>query len=222
MTAIKDANLGSVLGNKFQQLRNATSPQDLENALLGKKTEGGEETGNTPVKKGPVKTMFFQLASIAEANGAEIKQNGSQSVAEVLELLAAAYKDVGNARLEQDEVILNDFNSLLVSILDQQFIEVTDLRKRVYHARHQFDLVRASAAPEAEEESEELIAREDELVNATEAAVTAMKKLLKPSKNVSLLKVLVLAQKAYFEVSAKRLNALEKSLDAVKIEDDDE
>ena len=42
-----------------------------------------------------------------------------------------------------------------------------------------------------------------------------MKKLLKPSKNIDLLKVLVAAQKDYFEVGAKKLKELLDNLDKI-------
>lgn len=225
---IRDANVGSIIGSKFNQLRAAATPQELERALLGGGSDSSADASATAASSNESesaatklpKTLYHELHQIASTNGTAFES--STPVGQALQELSAAYLAVGDARLEQDKQVMTEVNAKLVSVLNDEFIKVTELRKRVYLSRLQFDLIRAEVDAEAEEENEELIAREDELVNATEAAVLEMKKLLKPAKNVSLLKVLVHAQRDYHAASAKRLAAAADALDKIDIAEDDD
>ncbi|CAH2350887.1 protein Gvp36p [[Candida] railenensis] len=222
LNRIRDANVGGLIGNKFTQLRNASSPQELEKILLGSQEQ--TDSAAAPAAEATTatefpKTLFHQLALISSTHSKELNPS-PLSIA--LDKLSVAYKAIGDSRLEQDEAIKTQLNSQLIHILNEEFIKVTELRKRVYASRSQFDLIRSEIDAETEDDNEELIAREDELVNATESAVTEMKKLLKPSRNINLLKVFVNAQKEFFQAAAKKLETISADLDKIEFEEEDD
>ncbi|KAK6457603.1 Golgi vesicle protein [Scheffersomyces xylosifermentans] len=220
ITKIKEANVGGVLSNKFNQLKNVSSPQELEKILMGKdESSAPQEEATIQVTSAAIpKTLYGQLSVIAEKHSEELKDS-ENPVSLALLQLSSTYLEIASARLAQDKIIVTEVNHKLVEILNEQFIKVNELRKKVYSTRSDFDLIRASV-DENDQENEELISKEDELVSATEVAVVEMKKLLRPSKNINLLKVFVDAQKEFFELSAKKLAALSASL--AKIETPEE
>lgn len=220
---IRDAKVGSLIGEKFNQLKNVSTPQELEKVLMGGTPDDAESTVEVQTVSAKVpKTLYGQLAQIANKHSEELKsQNSAVSLA--LLQLSSTYVEIASARLDMDSKIMDQFNQQLITILNEQFILVNELRKKVYSTRLEFDLLRStSTATEEEEENEEIIAKEDELVSATEAAVVEMKKLLKPSKNVSLVQIFVNAQKEWFELSAKKLASLSESLAAIDVKDEDD
>lgn len=224
ISKIKDAHVGLMLSAKFNQLKNVSTPQEMEKILLGQTDAPAAETDTVNIQVTSAqlpRTLYGQLAQIASKNGDEF--TGSEdTLSFVLLKISSAYLEIGVARLEQDKKIMTNLNHALVQILNEQFIKVNELRKKVYSARLEFDVVRAKDAGEEEEENEELIAKEDDLVSATEVAVLEMRKLLKPSKNVDLLKVFVAAQKEFFDAASKKLDSLLTELDKVEIKDEDE
>lgn len=204
----------NVIGNKFNQLKNVSSPQELESILLGKE-EHKEETVDIQVVNVP-KTLYGQLSKICEKHHAELK-NSSSPLNFALLQISSAYLEIAESRLSMDKTIMNELNAKLVEIMNKEFIYVNELRKKVYALRLEFDLTRSKIGQD--EESEDLINIEDELVSATEVAVTQMKSLLNPSKSVNLLRVFVSAQKEWFESSAKKLTDLLNGLDKIKLEE---
>ncbi|EGV61395.1 hypothetical protein PSN45_000068 [Yamadazyma tenuis] len=213
----------NVFTGKFNQLKNVSSPQELENLLLGKeekKEPVEEDSANVQVIDVP-KTLYGQLSKICGKYQEELKTGDSPLNFALLQI-SEAYLELANGRLVMDQKIMASLNHKLVEILNEEFIKVTELRKSVYAARQEFDLIRAkSAGSEEEEEDDELIKKEDELVSATENAVIEMKQLIQPSKSVNLLKVFVEAQREWFEASAKRLSALSASLDKISFKDEE-
>lgn len=202
----------NVLGTKFNQLKSVSSPQELENLLLGK-DEKKEETAEVQVVQVP-KTLYGQLSKICEKYQTEMKNSDSPLNFALLQV-SSTYLEIAQSRLDMDKKITNDLNLKLVEALNKEFIKVNELRKKVYSIRSEFDLKRSKIN---DEENDELIKIEDELVSATEVAVTEMKQLIQPSKSVNLLKVFVAAQKEWFELSAKKLDSLLTSLDKIKFD----
>ncbi|KAF8005319.1 hypothetical protein HF325_000776 [Metschnikowia pulcherrima] len=198
LTKIKDAHVGLLLSSKFAQLKNVSTPQEMENILLGHaEPKPEDDTVDIQVTSAQLpKTLYGQLAQIATRNG-------------------------NHARLDQDKKIMQGLNHRLVEVLNEKFIKVNELRKKVYAARLKFDVVRALVGSE-DEENEELIAREDDLVSATELAVLEMRKLIHPLENVNLLKVFVSAQKEFFDMALQRLGSLISELDKIEYHEDDE
>ncbi|CUM64948.1 uncharacterized protein PRCAT00002566001 [Priceomyces carsonii] len=220
LAKIRDSNVGGILGSKFHQLKNVSSPQELEKILVGGSEEENVNIQTTSAKI--PKTLYGHLSLVAEKYSNELQATSSPLSLALLKL-SSSYLEIASARLDMDKKITDNFAGELLNILNEQFIKVNELRKKVYSDRADFDNLRARYGED--EENENLIAKEDELVSATELAVSEMKKLLKPSKNVSLLKVFIDAQREWFEVSAKKLADLLKSIDAIEFndeEDDDE
>ncbi|RCK55981.1 Protein GVP36 [Candida viswanathii] len=229
---IKDANVSGLIGQKFSQLRNASSPQELEKVLLGQDTKDGEEQGEgadeestdtvkiQPTSPQVPKTLYGHLAEVCLKNSEELKASENPLSFALLQV-SSTYQEIAVARLDQDKQIMTSLNSELVRILNESFIKVNELRKKVYSTRGEFDVLR-NKFEKLDPENEELIGKEDEFVSATEVAVLEMKKLLKPSKNIDLLKVLVRAQKEYFELGAKKLTELLNNLDKIPTTGEDE
>ena len=218
---LRDANVSGAILNKFNQLKNAASPQEFEQAILG----GGEQSEENPAEDEYhiqqvviPKTLYGHLATIAQTNADELQKLDSP-IALVLMQMSSSYTEVALARLDQDKKI-NEVSHQLVQVLNHQFILVNELRKKVYAARAEFDLFRAKH--QEDEENEELIAKEDTLVLATEVAVVEMKRLLQPLKNVDLLKQLAQAQVEYHQEAAKRLQAMLDQVKSVDVKDDEE
>ncbi|CAK9435604.1 uncharacterized protein LODBEIA_P03310 [Lodderomyces beijingensis] len=224
---IKDAHVGEAIGAKFNQLKNVSSPQELERILLGQSDSSAEEAKTDSIKIQPTseaipRTLFGHLSAILAKQSEELqKQSDSNPLSLVLMQISSTYHEIAVARLVQDDKITKELNHKLVDILNTQFIKVNELRKKVYLTRSQFDQLR-NKYEEKDPENEQLIAKEDELVGATELAVAEMKSILKPSRNIDLLKVLVSAQKEYFDAGSKRLASLLNSLGTVISEEDEE
>ncbi|KAK6881593.1 Protein GVP36 [Candida tropicalis] len=228
---IKDANVGGLIGQKFNQLKNVSSPQELEKVLLGQDTKDGQqveeedEEDDDTVKIQPTspqlpKTLYGHLADVCLKNSEELKSSENPLSFALLQV-SSAYQEIAVARLDQDKQIMAGLNSELVKTLNESFIKVNELRKKVYSARGEFDVLR-NKYEKSDPENEDLISKEDEFVSATEVAVLEMKKLLKPSKNIDLLKVMILAQKEFFELGAKKLTELLKNLDKIPTTGEDE
>ena len=222
LTKIKDAHVGLLLSSKFAQLKNVSTPQEMENILLGHaEPKPEDDTVDIQVTSAQLpKTLYGQLAQIATRNGNQFA-GSSDALSYALLQISSAYIEIGSARLDQDKKIMQGLNHRLVEVLNEKFIKVNELRKKVYAARLKFDVVRALVGSE-DEENEELIAREDDLVSATELAVLEMRKLINPLENVNLLKVFVSAQKEFFDMALQRLGSLISELDKIEYHEDDE
>lgn len=215
---IKDANVSGLIGQKFNQLKNVSSPQELEKVLLGQDVdvESKDESGVVsiqPTSPQLPKTLFGHLSEICSKHSDELKSS-EHPLSFALLQVSSTYQEIAVARLDQDKKIMYELNAELIKTLNESFIKVNELRKKVYSTRGEFDLLR-SKYEKLDPENEDLIAKEDGFVSATEVAVLEMKKLLKPSKNIDLLKVLVAAQKDYFEVGAKKLKELLDNLNKI-------
>lgn len=226
ISKIRDANVGGIFSSKFNQLKNVSTPQEMEKVLMGGAEEKPEQDEGTvevqTISAQLPKTLYGQLATIASKHSEDFRES-SNTLSFALLKISSTYTEVATSRLEQDKKVLAELNHALVKILNEQFIKVNELRKRVYSARLEFDLARSkkSGTPQ-DEEDDDLIAKEDELVSATEVAVLEMRKLLKPSKNVDLLKVFIKIQKEHLEVSAKKLGSLLSELDKIEFKDEDD
>lgn len=226
ISKIRDANVGGIFTSKFNQLKNVSTPQEMEKVLLGGGEEKSEQDEGTveiqTISAQLPRTLYGQLATIANKHSEEFSDS-SNTLSFALLKISSTYTEIATSRLEQDKKIMSELNHNLVRILNEQFIKVNELRKRVYSSRLEFDLARSKKSETAQdEEDDDLIAKEDELVSATEVAVLEMRKLLKPSKNVDLLKVFVKTQKEHLEASAKKLGSLLTELENIEFKDEDE
>ncbi|WPK24559.1 hypothetical protein PUMCH_001838 [Australozyma saopauloensis] len=218
---LKETNVSLMFTNKLNQLKNVATPQDMEKVLLGQQVDTPAESDSAQIQVTPAvlpKTLYGRLAHITSEHSRELSESGSALGFALLQV-SSAYVEIASARLDQDKAIMTGFNSQLVAVLNDQFIKVNELRKKVYAARSEFDVYRASA--QEEEEDEKLIEKEDEFVSAIEVAVVEMRKLLTPSTNVNLLKVFAQAQKDFFDMASARLGGLITELGKVELKEDE-
>ena len=147
-----------------------------------------------------------------------------------LEKIAEYETKIGNERLEQDKLIIVEFNSKINGLLKEEFTKCSKLRSNVETARLNFDTVRSQIRTTQngdetvvvpEELTKKLEKCEDELVNATEIAVEAMKELIKPLESVNLMKLLFKIQLTYHKNVTKYLEELIDNLESISLEEDD-
>lgn len=235
-------DVGSLLSEKIAGLSHATTTQEAERVLLSARKD------QTP------KTFSHQFGKALKASRESILENkpvsslpkigGSNTVdidAEeplkdtaltiALQKIADIQFKIGNERLEQDKLIIVEFNNKVKNLLKADFGKASELRKNVENARLNFDTVRAEikafqkSQPEAvvpEDLNKKLENFEDDLVNATEIAVESMKEIIKPYESVNLLKVLIKIQLNYHKNVVSELSLLVDDLDAIQFENDDE
>lgn len=222
LTKLKSGNVSLMLSSKFNQLASVSSPLDMEKVLLGQKTEVSSDNDvNIQVMPATLsKTLYGRLAHITSEHSRELSDSGN-ALGLALMQFSTAYMEIASARLEQDKSIMTVFNTRLVSVLNDEFIKVNELRKKVYSARSEFDAYRAQTKA-ATEEDDVFIEKEDDFVSAIEVAVVEMRRLLTPSQNINLLQVFAHAQKDYFTTAASKLDTLISELDKIKLKGDDE
>ncbi|KAF6013076.1 hypothetical protein HII12_001791 [Brettanomyces bruxellensis] len=173
---------------------------EVKKALLG----DGEQTAETKTDSSLTKAVQF-------ASNSEFK--------------------LGDERLEQDKLVTSEFNNKIRNILKTQFSRADRLRRKVETARLNFDTVRAEIkeikkgdetveVPDAK--SKQLEAAEDELVNATESAVEAMKELIKTEEPVNLITVLTKIQLNYHKSATEELSELAEELGVLNVAGEDD
>lgn len=219
---LKETNVTLMISSKFNQLKNVSTPQDMEKVILGQKTETTSDNDIAEIQVLPSvlpKTLYGRLAHITSEHSRELSESGSALGFALLQI-SSTYVEIASARLDQDKAIMTSFNTRLVSILNDQFIKVNELRKKVYAARSEFDIYRAQSKDE--EDDKVLLEKEDDFVGAIELAVVEMRKLLTPSENVNLLKEFAQVQKEFFATAASKLSKLITELEKVELKEDDE
>jgi len=209
------SDLSKALSEKFQGLQKASSTAEAEKAL-------NSENQHVPLPK----TLAHELAKAAKNSHELLKELGEDnSLSKVLLKFSESETKIGNARLEQDQLIITEFNAKLQDILNQNFKETQLNRKNVENARLNFDTLRYEVKlnPERQEElQDKLDESEDELVNATTVAVQSMKKLISPAESVNLVKLFSKIQLDYHKSVVAELEGLVKELESVPIEEEDD
>lgn len=190
-------NLKTV-NSKLQNLTAATTLSDAQAVLV------------SPVPKGEPKTLNHALARAASAGSAALRDSGSQeAIAEGLETYALAMSKLGNARLQQDQLIRTHFNEPLQRALRTQLAQATKARRDVELKRMNYDAVRSQLKHASAEREASLRVKletlEDEFANTTEDAVSVMKNVIDGSKPLALLVELVNAQLAYHTLAVEIL-----------------
>lgn len=223
ISKLKEANVGLILSTKFNQLKSVSTPDDMEKILMGQSVDKSEED-KVQIQVTPAtlpKTLYGRLAQITSEHSRELSESGSPLGFALLQA-SSTYLEIASARLDQDQTIMTGLNSRLVAILNDLFIKVNELRKKVYAARAEFDVYRAQSKDDSKSDDNKLIEKEDDFVSAIEVAVVEMRKLLTPSLNINLLKVFAQAQKEYFDFSSYKLGSLIAELNKVESKADEE
>ncbi|ODQ79700.1 hypothetical protein BABINDRAFT_7917 [Babjeviella inositovora NRRL Y-12698] len=191
-------NLKTV-NDKLQNLSAVTNLSDAQAVLV------------SPVPKGEPKTLNHALARAATAGSDALRNNvGAQDpIAEGLETYALAMKKLGNARLQQDQLIRAHFNEPLQQALRTQLSQATKARRDVELKRMSYDSVRSQLKHASADREAALRVKletlEDEFANATEDAVSVMKNVIDGSKPLNQLVELVNAQLAYHTLAVEIL-----------------
>ena len=136
---IKDANVSGLIGQKFNQLKNVSSPQELEKVLLGQDVdaESKDESGVVsiqPTSPQLPKTLFGHLAEICAKHSDELKSS-EHPLSFALLQVSSTYQEIAVARLDQDKKIMSGLNAELIRTLNESFIKVNELRKSVRNQR---------------------------------------------------------------------------------------
>jgi len=222
-----------IFNQKINGLSQATTTTEAEAVLLA------------PTKGKYPKTFSHQFARVldevkktllgvtgetaSEEQAADTKTDSL--LVKAIQLTASSQYKLGDERLEQDKLVISEFNKKVNNILKAEFTRADRLRRKVETARLNFDTVRAEikvikkgdeTAEVPESKSKELEAAEDELVNATESAVEAMKELIKTEEPVALLTVLAKIQLNYHKNAADELSGLVDELGALNVAGEDE
>ncbi len=209
------SDLSKSISEKFQGLQKASNTADVEKVL-------NSDTQSAPLPK----TLAHEISKAAKSSHELLKTLGEDnSLSKILLRLSEAELKIGNRRIEQDQLIINEFNAKLQDILNQNFQETQLNRKNVENARLSFDTLRYEVKlnPEKQEQlQEQLDNSEDELVNATTVAVQSMKKLIEPAESVNLVILFSKIQLDYHKSVVTELESLVKDLESVPIEEEEE
>lgn len=214
LTKLRESNISGALSNKFNQLKNASTPQELEKVFVGGSEQ--EEAHVQTISAQIPKTLYGKLSQIAATHGEELKEANSPLSLALLHF-SSTYLEIAGARLSMDQKISSQVGDHLVRLLNEQFIKVNDLRKSVYTKKLELDTARGNY----KEGDDKIVEKEDELVSAIESTVTEMKKLLSPTTNISWIKIFAEAQKEWFEIGQKKLAGLLENLEKIDLEEDE-
>lgn len=246
------SDYSTLINEKISELSQANTTQEAERVLLSGRKDKTPKTFSHQFSKSmktcrenilankPISKLSIPIGTDSNNNKTEeSNENNEESVDEndketplttaLLKISESEYK-LGNERLEQDKLIIVEFNIKVKNLLHNDFVKCSELRSNVENARLNFDTVRSeikniqNGNPEVEVPehlNKKLEACEDELVNATEIAVEAMKELIKPLESINLLKLLFKIQLNYHKNVVTELTSLVGELDAIPLDDDE-
>ncbi|CAI8498224.1 unnamed protein product [Pichia kudriavzevii] len=229
------ADYGSLINQKIVELSSASTAQEAEKVLTSGRKDKTPRTFAHQFAKSMNKARADILANkpvslIPKTNEPESFEGEDTTLTLALEKIAEYETKIGNERLEQDKLIIVEFNSKINGLLKEEFTKCSKLRSNVETARLNFDTVRSQIRTTQngdetvvvpEELTKKLEKCEDELVNATEIAVEAMKELIKPLESVNLMKLLFKIQLTYHKNVTKYLEELIDNLESISLEEDD-
>lgn len=237
---------------KFQELSHAATTKEAEKILSKPGSSQFPKTLSHALAKAALQSRELLLEQSAKekllGEGAGEAEAEEDSFSKVLLTLAEHQQTIGNKRLEQDSLVINEFNAKIKELLDKIFKENLASRKQVENSRYRLDHIRYELKIAAEETdrlqkaeqkgelaahekyvedlSNKLEAAEDDLVNNTVIAAESMQKFLNPAEAINLIKILTKVQLNYFRAAAKELEALlgeiDKAAEAVAEENEEE
>ena len=242
----------SLLNEKLSGLSHATTTQEAEAVLLSGRKDKIPKTFSHQFSKtmsltredilsnkevSSIKSILTKTSDrkssenvAAETETAEDTESKETPLTTALLKISETELKIGNERLEQDKLIIVEFNNKINNLLKQDFVKCSTLRNQVETARLNFDTVRAEIkalqSGNAEAEIPQALSKkledcEDELVNATEIAVEAMKELIKPLESINLLKLLFKIQLNYHKFVVGELTSLVDGLENIPLDDDE-
>ncbi|BEJ14668.1 hypothetical protein CspHIS471_0404350 [Cutaneotrichosporon sp. HIS471] len=172
-----------------------------------------------PAEKAPVehlpKTLPHALSRAAAAGAGQLTSEDRLGAA--LGTYAVAEQKVGEARLMQDQMIVERFVNPWQATLSTSIGLAMKARANVKTARLELDSARGmlkTAGPTKQEQARLHVEEaEDKLVQATETAIGLMKAVLENPEPLQNLSALVKAQLIYFSTAAEALSGIESQID---------
>ncbi|QPG76929.1 hypothetical protein FOA43_004323 [Brettanomyces nanus] len=212
-----------IINEKFTGLSQATTTSEAEAVLLAPRKEQYPKTFAHQFSKVLKSSREAFLSKKTTGNDAEETDptESESALSKALLLISNSQYKLGDERLEEDKLIISEFNNKITNILRVDFVKADKLRRKVETARLNFDTVRSEikelqkgdeTVEVPETQSKKLENCEDELVNATELAVEAMKELIKPGEPLNLLTIFSKIQLNYHKNVTEELSSLVDSL----------
>ncbi|BEI83848.1 hypothetical protein CcaverHIS002_0404520 [Cutaneotrichosporon cavernicola] len=172
-----------------------------------------------PAEKAPVehlpKTLPHALSRAAAAGAGQLTSEDRLGAA--LGTYAVAEQKIGEARLMQDQMIVERFVNPWQATLSTSIGLAMKARANVKTARLELDSARGvlkTAGPTKQEQARLHVEEaEDKLVQATETAIGLMKAVLENPEPLQNLSALVKAQLIYFSTAAEALSGIESQID---------
>ncbi|KAJ9092941.1 hypothetical protein QFC19_008539 [Naganishia cerealis] len=129
--------------------------------------------------------------------------------------------NVGDARLQQDEIIVDNFITPWQATLSSSLALANKARANVKAARLELDTARAAlktAGPKTQEQARlQVEEAEDKLVQMTETAIGLMKAVLENPEPLQNLSSLVKAQLIYFSTAAETLSGIQGEIEEAAV-----
>lgn len=165
------------------------------------------------------KTLAHELSKVGNSCYEELLSlDKDDKLVEILLKYSQVEKFIGDKRIEQDQLIIKEFNDKIKEILSTKFSETDKLRKKVDNSRLNFDIIRneIKVYPERQESLQtSLDNAEDELVNDTAVAVESMKNLIQPNESINLILLFNKIQLEYYTQLVTELTASIKQMEEI-------
>ncbi|KAG4306523.1 hypothetical protein PORY_000511 [Pneumocystis oryctolagi] len=192
------SELSKTIQEKVHNLASAQSATEIQAAIM------------KPATKSTTKTLNHALSRAALASSECL--NVPCPLKELLYAYSEAQDKIGNARLEQDQQIVAQFNNCLAENLGTIFQYSAKARKNVNVARLSLDAIKSSAKSSKPEKKEQMQSdvehAEDAFVAAVEEATQIMKNTLETPELISQLKNLISAQCSFYKEAYEILSNL--------------
>ncbi|KAG8760420.1 hypothetical protein FRC14_003117 [Serendipita sp. 396] len=173
----------------------------------------------TPAAKPLPKTLPHAISRAALAGASSLGPD--IRLGKALDLYGNAMEKVGQARLDQDDVIVERFlqpwNVTVTSSIAVAMQARTAVRASRLHLDSAKQTLKAAAPAKQEQARLEVENAEDDLVQKTEVAITLMKTVLdnpEPLKNIN---ELIKAQLVYFAAAAEALSAVQGEVEELSL-----
>ncbi|KAH8078981.1 putative cytoplasm protein [Filobasidium floriforme] len=199
----------SELGQTVSQGWSSFAHNNLKNVKLPVNVPMPAEPGSTP--PAPPKTLPHALSRAAKAGALNVGLE--DRLGKTLNTYSEAMEKVGDARLQQDHVIVGTFLTPWQATLSSSIALAMKARANVKTARLELDAARSAmksaAAPKQEQYRLQVEEAEDKLVQMTETAIGLMKAVLENPEPLQNLSNLVNAQLIFFSTAAETLSSVQ-------------
>ncbi|KZT57981.1 hypothetical protein CALCODRAFT_452219 [Calocera cornea HHB12733] len=173
----------------------------------------------TPAVKVPPKTLNHALSRAAAAGAAA--EGPDERLGKALKIYAEVEEKVGDARLQQDSLIRDQFLTPWQATLSTSIAVAMKARAAVKQSRLELDAAKQTmknASPQRQEQARlEVENAEDDLVQKTEVAITLMKTLLDNPEPLKNLNELVKAQLIFHATAAEALQTVQGDIEELTV-----